>query len=97
MKKLKILLSVLFFLGIHQNTYADTIKKNADYLITFNTTIDEEIISSNDGEIKETFPNLAMVKAEFPYNPNDVLIHNKKIKRVEKDEIVKARCPTNLF
>ncbi|WP_130068801.1 S8 family peptidase [Bacillus albus] len=91
MKKLKILLSVLFFLGIHQNTYADTIKKNADYLITFNTTIDEEIISSNDGEIKETFPNLAMVKAEFPYNPNDVLIHNKKIKRVEKDEIVKAQ------
>ncbi|PFC71116.1 alkaline serine protease [Bacillus cereus] len=91
MKKLKILLSLLFFLGIQQNTYADIIEKNADYLITFNTTIDEETISSNGGKIKETFPNLSMVKAEFPYNPNNVLIHNKKIKRVEKDEIVKAQ------
>ncbi|PEQ05111.1 S8 family peptidase [Bacillus toyonensis] len=91
MKKLKTLLTVLFFLGIHQNTYADTIEKTADYLITFNTTIDEEIISSNGGKIKETFPNLSMVKAEFPYNPNDALIRNKKIKRVEKDEIVKAQ------
>ncbi|PFJ84770.1 alkaline serine protease [Bacillus cereus] len=91
MKKLKIFLALLFFLGIHQNTYAETIEENDDYLITFNTTIDEEIISSNGGKIKETFPNLSMVKAEFPYNPNDTLINNKKIKRVEQDEIVKAQ------
>ncbi|PGA79653.1 alkaline serine protease [Bacillus wiedmannii] len=93
----KVFFTLLFFLGIHQNIYADTFKENADYLVMFNTKIDEKIISANGGKIKEIFPNLSMVKAEFPSNPTNSLIHNKEIKRVEKDENVKAQDNDNPF
>lgn len=92
MKKfLGLFLTLFTLLGMYKNANAEIIKK-ADYLILFKNEIDEKfIIVENGGTIKETFPNISAVKAEFAYNPNVILENNKKIKRVEQDRVVKAQ------
>ncbi|WP_237089063.1 hypothetical protein [Paenibacillus larvae] len=77
MKKfLGLFLTLFTLLGMYQNANAEIIKK-ADYLILFKNEIDERFIIENGGTIKETFPNISAVKAEFAYNPNVILENNK--------------------
>ncbi|MBY0595105.1 S8 family peptidase [Bacillus bingmayongensis] len=98
MKKITILILSLFVSiigGLNEKSVfaAENIKK--DYLIMFNKTIDEQLIIKHGGIIKETFINLPIIKAEFPYNPEKILKHDSDVIEVEVDQTIKAHGENN--
>ncbi|WP_144507355.1 S8 family serine peptidase [Bacillus mycoides] len=90
-------LLVFFISGLNQKIVCaaeNDIKK--DYLIMFNDTVDEQLIIKHGGIIKETFENLPIIKAEFPYNPEKILKHSSNVIEVEIDQTIKAHGDNNI-
>ncbi|MES5971985.1 alkaline serine protease, partial [Bacillus cereus group sp. MG1] len=91
MKKFIMIAVLLFGLCSGSVTsFASELSKKDDYLIMFRDKIDENLIEKQGGEVKETYSNLPIVKAEFPYDPTKTLKQYFEVLEVEQDGNVKA-------
>lgn len=92
MKKLLAMLSLLIlYVGcMESKVSAESKIQTNEYLIIFKDKINQELITSYDGVIKDKFTHLPIVKAEFSYDPTEILEKNDGVIKVEHDEDIKG-------